>query len=503
MSNVIIIGAGIAGLSAGCYLQMNGYDTEIFEVHNKPGGLCTAWDRKNYIFDGCLHSLAGLNPKFKLHRYWKEVIDVDQLKFHYHDVLGTVENENGKIATIYTNPDKLKAELLSIAPQDKKFINSFIASIKKMGNFDFTLAKPIELWSPLDYYLSQFRTAPVLYHLMKWRKSVEDVSRGCKSEKLKRILNTDFYSRYPAYFLLISVGNLYNRNAGYPIGGSLPFAQLLEKKYIALKGKINYGSMVTQINTSNGCATGITLQSGKTCDDADYVISAADGYYTIFQMLEGKYMNDKIQKLYSVHPKWPSMVMVSLGIGRTFESEPSSIELHLGEEFTVDEQSKLNSVPITIYNFDPTLAPDGKTCMRIMLKTDNFKYWNNLRNNNPQTYQKEKDRVSSEIIKILDKRFGNIANSIEAIDVATPATFYRYTNNWMGSIQGWNWVPALIPETIPKVLPGLKNFYMIGQWTMPGGGVSTAFLCGRDITRIICNRDKKTFSVKSKQADNM
>jgi phytoene dehydrogenase-like protein len=43
---VIIIGAGIAGLSAGCYLQMNGYDTEIFELHNIPGGLCTGWKRK-------------------------------------------------------------------------------------------------------------------------------------------------------------------------------------------------------------------------------------------------------------------------------------------------------------------------------------------------------------------------------------------------------------------------------------------------------------------------
>jgi protoporphyrinogen oxidase len=35
---VSIIGAGIAGLSAGCYLQMNGYDTQIFEMHDKPGG---------------------------------------------------------------------------------------------------------------------------------------------------------------------------------------------------------------------------------------------------------------------------------------------------------------------------------------------------------------------------------------------------------------------------------------------------------------------------------
>ena len=53
--SIIIIGAGIAGLAAGCYAQMNSYDTQIFELHDLPGGLCTAWERKEYIFDGCIH----------------------------------------------------------------------------------------------------------------------------------------------------------------------------------------------------------------------------------------------------------------------------------------------------------------------------------------------------------------------------------------------------------------------------------------------------------------
>ena len=59
---VIIIGAGIAGLSAGCYLQMNGYDTEIFELHTKPGGLCAWWKRKGYTIDGCIHWWVGSRP---------------------------------------------------------------------------------------------------------------------------------------------------------------------------------------------------------------------------------------------------------------------------------------------------------------------------------------------------------------------------------------------------------------------------------------------------------
>ena len=48
--DIIIIGAGIAGLAAGCYAQMNGYRSQIFEMHFLPGGLCTAWERKDYVF---------------------------------------------------------------------------------------------------------------------------------------------------------------------------------------------------------------------------------------------------------------------------------------------------------------------------------------------------------------------------------------------------------------------------------------------------------------------
>lgn len=59
---IIIIGAGIAGLSAGCYARMNGYEAEIYEMHDKPGGLCTSWKREGYTIDGCIHWLIGSNP---------------------------------------------------------------------------------------------------------------------------------------------------------------------------------------------------------------------------------------------------------------------------------------------------------------------------------------------------------------------------------------------------------------------------------------------------------
>ena len=97
--SVIIIGAGFGGLSAGCYGQMNGYRTTIFEMHDKPGGLCTAWERKGYTIDGCLHWLVGSAPGTSLYNIWQElgalrgqqVIDMD--RFY------RIESADGKPST--------------------------------------------------------------------------------------------------------------------------------------------------------------------------------------------------------------------------------------------------------------------------------------------------------------------------------------------------------------------------------------------------------------------
>jgi len=61
--SILIIGAGFAGLSTGIYAQMNGYRTQIFEMHNLPGGLCTAWKRQGYtiveVLDQRLPGISG------------------------------------------------------------------------------------------------------------------------------------------------------------------------------------------------------------------------------------------------------------------------------------------------------------------------------------------------------------------------------------------------------------------------------------------------------------
>jgi phytoene dehydrogenase-like protein len=83
-------------------------------------------------------------------------------------------------------------------------------------------------------------------------------------------------------------------------------------------------------------------------------------------------------------------------------------------------------------------------------------------------------------------------------DVATPLTFERFTGNWQGSIIGWKLTPEQGTVTIPKTLPGLENFRMVGHWVYPGGGLPAGVSTGREVVWQQCKQNGKRFQVTAR-----
>ena len=146
---------------------------------------------------------------------------------------------------------------------------------------------------------------------------------------------------------------------------------------------------------------------------------------------------------------------------------------------------------VHIYNFDPTLAPEGKTAITLMIDSD-YDYWKALRQDMPR-YKEEKDRIAKTVIEILDRRFPGLAEQVEMIDVSTPITFERYTGNWQGTFEGWLITPKTMMLNMKKTLPGLDGFYMVGQWVSPGGGLPCGPMTGRAVVQLMCHKDGKKF----------
>lgn len=497
---VIIIGAGISGLCAGSNLQMNGYDTEIFELHDTSGGLCTAWKRKGYTFDFCIHWLVGSSPSDNFYGLWNELIITEKLDFVYPEILIQIEDKEGRTLRIFTDVNRLEEEMKHVAPEDKDIIEDFIGGIRKFLPFKMSLDKAPEVMNPLDGLKMMFKMIPYLGAFRKWEKiSAQELASRCKNPLLSRAILEMFLPEASVFFLLITLVSMHKKSAGYPIGGSLNFAGLIEEKYKSLGGKIHYNSRVERILEENDCARGIKLENGDM-HTADIVISAADGYSTIFKMLDGKYVDEKLREFYSGRSEmlkvFPSLVFVSLGVARTFDNEPHSLVFPLKKPIAVDQSINYDYLPVRIFNFDPTLAPEGKTSLTVMLGTYDYEYWLDLRKNDREKYKQEKERIANEVVEALEERLGNIKTTLEVTDVSTPASIIRYTGNWKGSFEGWQPTRGTMMLRMNKTLPGLKNFYMIGQWVQPGGGLPPALMSGRNVAQIICKKHSKKFTTR-------
>ena len=142
---VIIIGGGIAGLSCGCYLQMNGIQTEILEASLLPGGLCTAWHRGPYVFDGCLRWLIGTQPPSAFHQIWTELGAIAGRKVLANDEILRVEDANGKTLVVPADLDKLAREFKRIAPEDSVLIDKLVRAARRCAPLEPPLDKPVEL----------------------------------------------------------------------------------------------------------------------------------------------------------------------------------------------------------------------------------------------------------------------------------------------------------------------------------------------------------------------
>ena len=493
MSNsLIIIGAGLGGLSTGCYGQMNGYKTKIFEMQNKPGGVCVSWQRKDYTFDYAVHNVFGVTSNPAVHsiytQIWQELGALRGLEPYSFKEFVQVEADN-KVLTLYTDPEKLRAHLKELSPQDSKLIDEFVKAIKQFGGQDLFAAMTGGAGAKL-------KMLPLMGSLMKYSKILlKDYAEQFSDPFLRKALPTIQYDipEVPTLVPLIFLSTQSKGDGGWPIGGSMALSSNIEKRYLELGGEIRYHAKVKKIIVKDNTATGVQLEDGSE-HFADRVVSNADGYSTIFNMLNGKYVNDLINAYYKAYPKvLPFGLEVWYGIKTELSGEPHAIVRFLDEPIMVEEVAR-DRLDIEIFNFDPTMAPKGKTVVKVVMDS-NYDYWKVL-SENPEKYADEKQKVRDLIAQQLEKRFPNFQSNVEASDVVTPIS----TVHWTGAFHGGQAFGApkeyqkeVTKNGVSKTLPGLQNFYMVGQWAGGTIGLSTVSMMGRDLIKNLSKLDNKKF----------
>ena len=337
--SIIVIGAGVAGLGAGCYGQMNGYRTHIFEQNTQPGGFCTGWKRKGYTFDGCLHWLVGSSQGKMMNRMWQELGALEGKRVYDHDIFYVWRSADGsKTFTCYTDPHRLEQEALRLSPEDRPVIEEIMGAIRSLVGVSQALGA-LESGNALQKAASLPKLAAFPGLAKKWDKmTMRELRERFRDPFLSRVFPGFFPDNIGAIFFLFTLAWMADRNAGFPEGGSLAFARSIEKRYLDLGGTITYRARVEKIIVENGRAVGVRLADG-TEHRADWVISAADGYTTLYRILEGRYLSPEVERPYKEGWEvFKSCVQVSFGVDMDLSREPHSQLVELAKPIQIGDE---------------------------------------------------------------------------------------------------------------------------------------------------------------------
>ena len=488
-NNILIIGGGIAGLSAGIYAQKNGFKATIIEMHDKPGGQLTAWDRNGYRFDYCLHWLVGTDHG-TYHDIWREtdVITQDVEVINHETFVRIVDEKEGDFF-IYNDLSQWSAYLIQMAPEDEKAIQKMCRIMSRSNQLDQFEHAP-GMRSIGDYFKMFVEAGSFIPTLIKYGKRTFQEfldSLGFKNKRLLFFLNKLFGGQdFSAIGFMMILGWANAKNAGYLKGGSLEMAKRMANKFRRLGGEFQFESRVKEIIVENDVAKGILLENGEALY-GDHIIGACDGYTLLYQMLNGQYLDQELRDAYSNWKLFTPIVMIGFGVADEIDSKAHNTS-YLAKKLSIGKTPVEGYSIMNRTAYDRTFAPPGKTTLLMQFESP-WEYWKDLKGT---AYLDEKEAIRKDALALLEKHYPGISSKIETIDIATPQTTVRFTGVWKGAYEGFMPTSDVL-NGLPMELKGLQNFSMIGQWLYPGGGLPPSAQTGKWAIEKLCKARNKSF----------
>lgn len=496
---IVIIGGGIAGLSAGIYAQKAGFDSVVYEKHSVPGGQCTGWMREGHYIDNCICWMTCAKEGYDLWEMWKDsAICADGIEIHQHDYFYKSELD-GKAVYLWRDLARAKKEMLELSPQDKKEINKFFKYVKLSESLDVPVKKPLDMMNIFELTKMGLKMIKMVPVILKYSKmSVGDLAKKFKHPLLQKVITDYMPLDYLAHLFITAYGTISSGGGGIPVGGSLAAMLRMADRYKSLGGKLICNAPVEKIIIENGKASGVLLSDG-TKADADFVICSTDTYHTFEKLIDQKYMPPLLKKSYddrknnplgsSFHAAFSYDGLTDKIAGRTF-FDCSGFNL-AGRTIT-----RMNSKN---YSFEKTQAPDGKCVIQVKIleNEQEYLYWKNLYETDKGQYDKAKEKAASDIQKALEEHYPFTKGKLKLLDVWTPYTYTRYCNAYRGVYMTFITTKKSPNLTnVPGVVKGVSNLFLAGQWLMVPGGIPVALVTGKYAVQRILKLLKKSVIIK-------
>lgn len=492
---IAIIGGGVSGLSAGIYAQQNGYHATIYEMQPYVGGFCTGWYRNGKYLDGCIHWLSGTKKGTQLYDMWRNVNAInDDVEIIDLDSFGTFEY-NDVVVNFRRDIVLAEKEWSEIAPEDKKEIHKFFKMVKDFIAIEEPLHLAVNMMPLKDLMSFVFTTLKHPSYLRAMSLSCEDYAKRFKNPAIKNAIINVQPGDGNLFCMVFSYAYIVNGNGGIPKGGSKPMAERMKQRFIDLGGTVKCNHKVRRVLIKDNIAYGIELEDG-TKIETDYVISALDAKYAYYHLLDSKYLTRKFVNRINNYEKnqMPSCCLVHLEI----EDLPNiNIPFTFQVESFMVGTRFIDHLTLRSYSYDKdTYVKNNKTicCLLIDQYGADYEYWNFLYEFRKDSYKQKKEELAKEVVKRIIKRFPELEGKIKVMDVSTPKTLNRYTNANRGAYMPFLFTKRGPMNTEKGYIPGLKNFYVAGQYVQSPGGLPLALVAGKFAIQRICKHENKFYN---------
>ena len=490
---VVIVGGGIAGLSAGIYALLAGFDAEIYEKNAVPGGECMGWNRKGYHIDNCIHWLTGTDQKTGLWKVWKTVGAIDE-NTEYADTEKFYTSRIGdKELTLWNDLDRTEKELIEASPEDEAEIRKFIEYVRYAECCNIPSIKPFDMMGIRDYIELGKNMADMPKVMKEYGKiSCSDLGKRFKSPVLRRMMSDYLPGEYTAYSLLVSYATMTSGNGNIPLKGSLAMTLRIVERFKELGGVLHTSTSVKEIIIKGKKAEGIRLEDG-TVVSADHVISAVDTDFLYGRLIDRKYMPSELAKAYENRKEYP--ITTGFQVAYAIDDDFSGKDTIFFDCDPVKVGTRsIGRLSVKNYAYDKSFAPEGKTVLQANLgqSDEDYLFWESL---SEEDYKAEKARLAEEITNRIVKEFPELEGRIELLDAWTPLTYNRYCNAYHGSYMGFVTTVGNKQMRFKGVVKGVSNLFVAGQWVMSPGGLPIAVISGKFAVQRILKKQGRSIDI--------
>lgn len=499
--DVIVIGAGIAGLTATALLSKSGLRTVLLEKQPRPGGYFTGFKRKGFTFDSSILWLNGCNEGGFVDRIFK-YIGPDFPKCKTVDRIRRYKGESFDYV-LTGNPYELRDRLINEYPDDTEGITRFFEDCRKIGFHFNILNRSMRAHQTMAVIEKlPFGIKMLLWVVPVWKYLRISAEKGLdkyfKNDGIKKI----FCSEEKFMSVIMPICWVFANDFRYPPeGGAEVFVDWLCGKIKNSSSQILLNCGVEKVLVENKKAVGVSLSGGHVINSR-YVIAACDVENLYERMLPAGSVPDRLIHRLRKADLYYSNLTVFIGLDCDASALGLKEELICITADNIPRADHSSGDPHKTSLFvqapsarDRSLAPEGKSTITIHCPTriDYGDFWKTDKNyERGKAYRDFKNDYADILITRVEKSLNiNIKKHIEVLEIATPITYWRYTGNRDGSIMGASPTDKNIKNKLAHYKTPVKNLFLGGHWAEYGGGMPMAVKAASNASLMILEEIKK------------